>query len=105
MQAPQPAPTPNEGMLVLLVLCLWAAMKDRAYKKAGGLRPDKFEKITLAATVGGCVLFILFLFFFLSPEAAGTTTSLLSVVVLGAWEIQRWRVRKKRPAGIGRMLK
>jgi len=34
-------------------------MKDRAYKKAGGVRPDKFEKIVLAATVVGCILVII----------------------------------------------
>lgn len=85
-------------MLVLLGLCLWAAMKDRAYKKAGGVKPDKFEKRLLLATIGGCVL-VLFLIGLRSAGAAGTLTPVLAVVVLGAWEIQRWRVRRKRPAG------
>ena len=98
MQTPQPAPAPNVGMLVLLGLCLWAAMKDRAYKKAGGVRPDKFEKLLLLGTSVGCVL-VLFLIGLRSPGAAGTLTPILAVVVLGAWEIQRWRIRKKRPAG------
>ena len=98
MQKPQPAPAPNVGMLVLLGLCLWAAMKDRAYKKAGGVRPDKFEKIVLAATVVGCIL-VISLIALRSPGAAGTLTPILIVTVLGVWEIQRWRIRKKSPAG------
>jgi hypothetical protein len=86
-------------MLLLLGLCIWAAIKDRAYKKAGGVRPDKFEKMMLLATIGGCVLIVLFLFFYRSPGTAGSTTPLLIVIVLGVWEIQRWRVRKNRPVG------
>lgn len=73
-------------------------MKDRAYKKAGGIRPDKFEKTILLATIVACVL-VLFLIGLRSPEAAGTLTAVLIVTVFGVWEIQRWRIRKKRPVG------
>lgn len=79
-------------------LCVWAAMKDRAYKRAGGVRPDRFEKILLVATIVACVL-VLFAIGLRSPGAAGTLTPVLIVTVLGVWEIQRWRIRKKRPVG------
>lgn len=99
MQAAHTPLSPPTGTLVLLGLCLWAAMKDRAYKKAGGIKPDKFEKIVLMATIVGCIL-ILFAISLRSPAAAGTLTPVLIVAVLGVWEIQRWRVRKNRPAGL-----
>src|ERR1700681_27266 len=95
--APQNTPPPM-GMLLLLGLCLWTAMKDRAYKKAGGVRPDRFENILLLATVVACIL-VLFAIGLRSPEAAGTLTPVLIVAVLGVWEIQRWRIRQKRPVG------
>jgi hypothetical protein len=98
MQAPQNTPPPNFGMLILLGLCVWAAMKDRAYKKAGGIKPDRFEKILLLSTFVGCIV-LLFAIGLRSPEAAGTLTPVLIVVGVGAWEIYRYRVRKKNPVG------
>jgi hypothetical protein len=98
MQAPQNTPPPNFGMLILLALCVWAAMKDRAYKKAGGIKPDRFEKILLLATTVGCI-FVLFAIGLRSPAAAGTLTPVLVVAAFGAWEIYRYRIRKKNPAG------
>jgi len=86
-------------MLVLLGLCVWAAMKDRAYKKAGGIKPDRFEKILLLVTTVGCILVIFAIAALRSPGAAGAFTPLLLVVGFGAWEIYRWRIRKKNPAG------
>jgi hypothetical protein len=98
MQAPQNAPPPNIGMLVLLALCFWGAMRDRAYKKAGGIRPDRFEKRFLVATILGAIL-ILFVIGLRSAGAAGTLTAVLAVTIFGVWEIHRLRIRKKSPAG------
>jgi hypothetical protein len=99
MQAPpQPASIPDVGMLLLIGLCIGAAMKDRVYKKLGGVKPDRFERITLLCSILGAILVDL-IFFLRSPEAAGTLLPVLIVVVFGFWEIQRWRIRKNSPLG------
>ena len=86
-------------MAVPLAFCVWGAMRDRAYKKAGGIKPDKFEKILLLATIVGCILFLWAAVYLVSPEFSGTMAALLTVVVFGAWEIFRLRIRMKNPAG------
>ncbi len=96
MPAPQPSPPPNTGMIIVYALLIWAAWKDSAYKRAGGVRPDRFEKILLASTIGGSVL-VIFLMALRSPGAAGTLSGVLFVVIFGVWEIFRWRIRKKHP--------
>jgi len=93
---------PNGGMLIFWALCFWGAWKDRAYKKAGGIRPDRFEKNLLMATIGGCIL-LLVVIGLRSAGAAGTMTGVLAVAVFGFWEIHRWRIRRKNP--VGGMLK
>lgn len=103
MQVAQQQPA-NPGVLILLVLCVWGAARDRVYKKAGGVRPDRFEKMSLLATIGGCIVFLL-LVSLRSPEAAGTLSALLLVIVFGVWELNRLRVRKKKPVGTIRPLR
>jgi hypothetical protein len=97
VQAPQQQP-PNFGLLILLVLCVWGALRDRSYKKAGGIRPDRFEKIYLVGTIFACLLVVMIVFF-RSPEGAGTLAAVLTVAVFCGWEISRLRIRRKNPAG------
>ncbi len=85
-------------MLVLLALCVWGAMRDRAYKKAGGIRPDRYEKILLLATVVACIAALVAIGL-RSQGAAGGLTPVLAVAVFGIWEIHRLQIRKKNPAG------
>lgn len=83
-------------ILILLILSIWGAAKDRAYKKAGGVKPNRFEKITLLVTAGVSVLALAGIFL-RSPEAAGTLTAVLAVTIFGFWELYRWRLRTKNP--------
>lgn len=91
-------PIPSPAIPIALVLCLWGALADHAYKKAGGAKPDKFQKQSLLAAIVVCVLVLVLAVVgvFLSPGAAGTLTPLLLVVIFGVWEIQRLRVRRTR---------
>ena len=93
MHAPQPL-----GLLILLVLSLWAAARDSSYKKAGGLKPDRFENIILLVGIGISIACLAVLYVW-SPGAAGTLTAVLSVAIFGFWELDRWRIRRKNPIG------
>jgi hypothetical protein len=93
MQAPHPL-----GLLILLVLSLWAAARDSSYKRAGGLKPDRFAKIALLVAIGISISCLAVLYVW-SPGAAGTLTAVLSVVIFGLWELDRWRIRRKNPIG------
>jgi len=90
---------PNLGGLIILGLCFWAAGKDSAYKRAGGIKPTRLEKNILISTIVGCSALIFLIFELSSPEAAGTGTGLLTVLVFGFWEIDRYRIRRKHPVG------
>lgn len=98
MQAPPPNPPTNLGLFILLGFCFRAAVVDRWYKRFGGTKPTKFERVALLATILGCVPLI-FIIALGSPEAAGTTLTLLTVTVFGFWEIDRYRIRRKNPIG------
>ena len=101
VQTPPPAPS-NLGLLVVIMVCLFAARADRAYKKAGGVRPDKFEKRLLLGTVLACIVGE-YLLFLRSPGASGTLAPVLIVVIFGSWEINRYRIRRKNP--LNRLMK
>ena len=101
MQASQS--TPHTPLLfVLLLLCIWGAAKDRTYKKAGGIRPDRFEKRLLLGTIAVCIL-LLVVIGLRSFLAAVDLTPGLAVAIFGCWEIHRWLIRRKNP--VGRALK
>ena len=69
MHAPQPL-----GLLVVLVLSLWAAARDSSYKRAGGLKPDRFAKSFLLAAIAISITCLAVLYVW-SHGAAGTRTA------------------------------
>src|SRR5580704_16875927 len=85
-------------ILILIVLSIWGAVRDRAYKKGGGIRPDRFEKTLLLMIIGGSIL-VLAGIYFRSPDAAGTLTAILTATIFGFWELHRWQIRKRNPIG------
>ena len=86
------------GIILCAVLCLWGAASDRAYKKAGGVRPSAEAKSLLVETIVASFAFL----FALSlgkhgPGIVGNFAAILSVVIFGTWEIFRLRIRQKQP--------
>jgi hypothetical protein len=95
----QATPSPQSPViLILLVLSILGAARDRAYKKGGGVRPDRYEKITLLVMIGVSIL-ILAGIYLRSPGAAGTLTAVLTAAIFGFWELYRWQVRRRNPIG------
>ena len=81
-----------------VVLCLWGAVSDSVYKKAGGVRPTAEAKSVLLATIVVSLAFLVALFIGKhAPEIVDEFATILSVLVFGAWETLRLRVRRKYP--------
>ena len=68
-------------ILIVIVLSVWGAVRDRIYKKSGGVSPDRFEKTTLLIIIGVSILALAGIYF-RSPGAAGTLTAILQRLFL-----------------------
>lgn len=81
-----------------IVLCLWGAGVDRAYKEAGGVRPSAEAKSFLVETIVASFSFLLALSLGNhTPGIVGNFAAILIVLIFSIWEILRLRIRKKRP--------
>lgn len=84
--------------LVFLVSIV-AAVIDWFYKRRGGKRPTKNERLLFCAAILLCAVLIAF-FALYGAQAGplGSLTGFLLVALFGTWELGRWRVRRKNPA-------
>lgn len=84
------------GIFLWALLCLWGAASDRAYKEAGGVRPTREAKELLVALIAVSLGFLVALYIGKREVGiVGNFATVLSVLIFGAWEILRWRVRRK----------
>jgi hypothetical protein len=95
--APQPQPIGLIQMSAPLAQCVWGAIRDRAYKKAGGIKPSKFARIALLSIIVIWIVLVAGTFVIVSSDDAGTMTAFLILITFGFWEIYRLRVRIKNP--------
>jgi hypothetical protein len=95
--APEKQPAdPATGFILLLAI--GGAVVDWRYKRRGGLKPTRREYLCLGIAVLICVALILWMASIgRSPETLGHLTGFFLVVILGVWELGRWRIRKKNP--------
>jgi peptidoglycan/LPS O-acetylase OafA/YrhL len=95
----------NSAPLVVLVLSVWGAIVDSRYKRNGGKRPTRQAKILFLAAFLVVALFVtLMLIAPLRPGSeetfAGAISGLTTVILIllfGAWELGRCIVRGKNP--------
>jgi hypothetical protein len=85
--------------LVLIALSIVGAYSDWKYKKAGGRRPSNQDRLlfgVVCLVVAGASAVVEFTG--LDPRGLlGYVTVPLALVLFGAWELGRWRIRRKYP--------
>src|SRR5438876_914235 len=85
---------------IILILAIWGAIADSRYKKAGGVRPTRRERLYLATGVLACVSFLVTI-----GLMGGSTRGLvraamfLAAILFALWELGRWRIRRSHPLG------
>jgi high-affinity Fe2+/Pb2+ permease len=85
---------------VVLILAVWGAIVDWRYKRKGGNKSTKRDRLffltALAVVVGVLIVWGLIG----SGDVAGMigeTIPLLVIVLFATWELGRWSVRSKHP--------
>jgi hypothetical protein len=81
---------------LLLIASIVGAVVDYKYKKAGGRRPSKSERILFLLVVLVVVGFIAWADS-INPAIAGDISVPLVIFLLFSWELGRWRMRRKYP--------
>jgi Flp pilus assembly protein TadB len=93
-QQSQPYQSPMPGLLIVLTIV--GAVADYKYKKAGGQRPSRRDRILFLVMVLVIIGFVVWEAS-ISPEIAGRITVHLVILTLFLWEVRRWRMRRKYP--------
>lgn len=95
-QASPASPLP----LAIFVLSIIGAVEDFRYRRKGGTPPSKRDRILFGSVVLVIVLaYVVGLSLGYSPAIFGMITVPLAVWLFGAWELGRWRMRRKYPLG------
>jgi hypothetical protein len=97
LQTPTP-PSPFPG--IALILAVWGAVVDWRYKRKGGKKPSKRDRLLfLIALALVVVLFIVLALIGVRDVAGmiGAATVDFGIVLFATWELGRWRVRRKYP--------
>ncbi len=82
----------------IVIAGIIGAIMDHRYKKRGGLRPTKRHKIYLGAAGLVCIaVLVVFGFMGANPEWIGRRAANLGFLLLAAWELWRWTVRRDHP--------
>ncbi len=90
------APSPIPGLL--LVLAVWGAIADWRYKRKGGKRPTKREKLLFLSCIAIVVVLLVVLAMLGAPaDSIGYVTPYIAILLFGVWEWWRWRVRLANP--------
>jgi hypothetical protein len=98
LQAP-PTSSSSPVAGLLLIAAIIGAVADYRYKRAGGQRPTRKDRLlfgSLVAVVAGAIALAEYLG--ADPYGIlGFTILPLFICLFGAWELGRWRMRRKYP--------
>jgi drug/metabolite transporter (DMT)-like permease len=85
-------------MGLFLLWAFWGAIVDWRYKRRGGVRPTTKDRVLFLICFGVCLGGVLLLGYRgASADALGSLSGFLTIVLLSAWELGRWRIRRKHP--------
>ena len=83
---------------LLLILAAAAAIADRRYIRAGGVRSSRRDKIYFSIAVGLCLaVLVLLAVQGASSGDLGTAAGFLTPVLFALWELGRFRTRRANP--------
>ena len=83
---------------IFIIWAIWGAIVDSGYKRRGGVRPTRNDKIGLLSAIGLSVVTMVALGLYgASGEALGHLTALFLALIFPLWEFARWRIRRKNP--------
>jgi drug/metabolite transporter (DMT)-like permease len=97
---PQAAPTPSPLPFAALILAIWGAVVDWRYKRKGGKKPSKRDRLLFLFALALVVVFFVVLALIGVGDVAGmigAATVDFTIVLFVTWELARWRVRSKNP--------
>jgi hypothetical protein len=88
----------NPFVGIMVILAVTGAILDWKYKKRGGRRPTRKDRLAFGLLVIASGVFVAFLLNRgAEPEIVGDITGMLLALLLLCWEIGRWRIRRKYP--------
>lgn len=93
-----PTPSPVPGLL--LVLSIAGAVADWRYKRNGGKRSTRRDRMLYLIALLLVASLLAVLWQIGGPQEAGIIGSIipsLAILLFAAWEMGRWRVRRKNP--------
>lgn len=96
----QTAPTPSPVPGVVLILAIWGAVVDWRYKRKGGKKPSKKDRLLFLTAIALVFAFFVVLALIGVGDVAGMIGAAsvdFAIVLFVAWELGRWRVRSKNP--------
>jgi cytochrome c biogenesis protein CcdA len=94
LQSANPSPVPG----VVLILSVIGAIADWRYKRKGGNKSSKRERIMfLIALLLVVALFTVLTALGASAGGIGHVLPLFAIILFGTWELGRWRARRKFP--------
>ena len=94
----QPVDVVNVYWGLFLIWAIWGAGIDRCYKRCGGVKPIRRDKILFSVAVTLCfAALVLFGTLGTSAEALGDVGVRIAILLFCFWELGRWRVRRRNP--------
>lgn len=80
------------GLLIFLLWAIWGSISDFLYKRRGGVRPTKKDRVYFGIALVLCAGLLV-----LAPsgKALADGTLLFGVLLFCLWELGRWRVRHR----------
>ena len=87
---------PSPVLPLLLGLSIVGVVADYRYKKAGGKRPSKRDRILMLVVTLIAFGFVAWMDT-INPAIAGEAAVPLALWLFFAWELGRWRMRRKYP--------
>jgi len=88
-----------DSLPLIFFLAIGGAVVDWRYKRRGGKRPTKVAKTFLLLAVLACATGLSVIATQgADPAALGRSSVDVMTMILGVWELVRWRIRQKNPA-------
>ena len=93
--------TPTDALL--LILATWGAIIDSRYKRRGGEKPNKRDRIFFLAAALFLAVPLSVTFVLLRTNALALAFVFIEAAILlfAVWELGRWRVRRNNPLSVG----
>jgi hypothetical protein len=85
---------------IAFILAVWGAVIDWRYKRKGGKKSTKKDRLLFLAALGVVIVSFVVLGLVGSGDGAGIigeTIPPLAIVLFALWELGRWRTRRKNP--------